>query len=125
MPTWLQYLDQAYLSAKFGHTLRDLKQPNTAEEFARQSLRMTDGYERGRIFNLALLAGVLPDNEKREESVSIAEDALQMTTRLKPKRAVAYLGDVAQRLTPFSDDNRVRALYKRMTNRNIPLCQSI
>lgn len=120
-PAWLRYLDGAYLSAKFGHTLRDLGRPSDAERFARQSLQMTDGYERGRVFNLALLAGILADEGKLEESVSHAQEALDRSGDMRSARTVTYLSDVAHRLQPFNKDARVKQLYKAMTAREVPL----
>lgn len=58
-PEWLAYFDGAYLAAKFGHCFRDLGRPVEAESFARRSLDMIDGYDRGRLFNLTLLASAL------------------------------------------------------------------
>ncbi|MGH3437560.1 MAG: XRE family transcriptional regulator, partial [Sciscionella sp.] len=122
-PGWLGYFDNAYLSAKFGHTLRDLGRPTDAERFARQSLQMTDGYERGRTFNMALLAGVLADKGDLDESVACAQQALQMAGNVRSTRTVAYMSDVAQRLEPFSQDTRVRSLYKNMTAHRIPIAR--
>jgi len=54
-PAWLMYFDEAYMAAKFAHCFRDLGRPVEAERFARRSLEMTEGYERGRFFNTARL----------------------------------------------------------------------
>ena len=121
IPLWLRYFDQAYLSAKFGHTLRDLGQPVNAERFARQSLRMTNGYERGRAFNTALIAGVLADKGDLDESVAYAQQALHLFDNIRSTRAVSYMTDVAYRLNRFNQDIRVQSLYKNMACRRIPL----
>src|SRR5439155_10254233 len=55
-PQWIAYFDEAYLSAKFGHCFRELRQAKQAVHFAARSLRMDGRYVRGRTFNLALLA---------------------------------------------------------------------
>ena len=55
-PDWIGYFDEAYLSAKFGHCLRELGDQPQAIRFAERSLQMSEGYERGRVFNLTLLA---------------------------------------------------------------------
>jgi transcriptional regulator with XRE-family HTH domain len=67
-PEWLAYFDDAYLAAKFGRCFRDLGRPVEAERFARRSLDMRDGHDRGKLFNLALLASVLADQRKVEEA---------------------------------------------------------
>lgn len=123
LPEWLGYLDQAYLSAKFGHTLRDLKMPDEAEPFARQSLRMSEGYDRGRMFNTALLAGVLADRGQVDEAVAVAQDALTLASGVRSRRAEAYLTDVAHRLRDHANDPRVRTLYKGLAARQIPVAR--
>ena len=71
-PSWLNYFDRAYLSAKFAQALRDLGRPDDAERFARDSLQMSDGYERGRLFNIALLSSILVDWGEVAEAVTFA-----------------------------------------------------
>ncbi|MCE7002500.1 helix-turn-helix domain-containing protein [Kibdelosporangium philippinense] len=75
LPQWLGYFDGAYLAAKFAHTFRELGQPHEAEQFARRSLEMSDGYERGRLFNTALLASTLADQRRVEEACTTASRA--------------------------------------------------
>lgn len=113
-PTWLNYFDEAYLSAKFAHALRDLGRPSDAERFARQSLEMSDGYERGRLFNTALLASVLADQGKVEEAISNASLALQMAGTMCSSRITTYLEDTATRLLPFGTFTAVRSLHGKM-----------
>ncbi len=120
-PTWLRYFDQAYMSAKFAHTLRDLGRPTDAECFARQSLDMTEGYERGRMFNTALLAGILADKSEIDEAVSQGQQALRMASKVQSARTVGYMTDVAHRLGRFHKDTRVKSLYKNMAAGRIPL----
>src|SRR6185437_6790112 len=55
-PQWIGYLDEAYLSAKFAHCFKELRQPGNACRFAERSLDMDADYIRGRAFNLTLLA---------------------------------------------------------------------
>jgi hypothetical protein len=115
-PEWLEYFDESYLSAKFGHALRDLGKPTDAERFARGSLKMSDGYERGRLFNTALLAGVLADQGKIEESVQHASLAVQMSNSMRSARTTSYLNDVYNRLLPYKDKESVQVLYRSMKN---------
>jgi tetratricopeptide (TPR) repeat protein len=114
-PPWLSYFDEAYLAAKFAHALRDLGRPADAERFARRSLAMTDGYERGRLFNTALLASILADQGKVEEAVSHALLAVRMAGSMRSRRVVSYLTDVGRRLLPYRDAQEVRALHAQMT----------
>jgi hypothetical protein len=120
-PSWLGYFDSAYLAAKFAHTFRDLGQPRDAELFARRSLEMSDGYERGRLFNTALLASTLADQRRVDEACSVGVDAVQMAHSVRSVRSAAYLADVARRLAPFSANVDVRSLFDRMTEAGIPV----
>jgi transcriptional regulator with XRE-family HTH domain len=113
-PEWLGYFDEAYLSAKFGHALRDLKRPIDAERFARNSLKMTEGYERARLFNNALLAGVLADQGKLDESIQHASLAVKMSDGMRSVRTVTFLTDVYNRLLPYKNEEPVKALYRSM-----------
>lgn len=121
VPSWLGYLDSAYLAAKFGHVFRDLGQPKDAEQFARRSLDMSEGYERGRLFNTALLASTLADQGRVDEACATAALAVQMTETVRSVRTVAYLADVARRLAPHRDTVEVQALYDELVNAGVPV----
>lgn len=112
-PLWLAYFDRAYLCAKFAHTLRDLRRFEEAERFARTSLRMSDGFDRGRLFNTALLASVLAERREVEEAVEHARAALIMIRRVRSVRAQGYLRDTAERLTPYRSVPAVDAVLRR------------
>jgi transcriptional regulator with XRE-family HTH domain len=114
VPEWLSYFDAAYLAAKFAHTFRDLGRPDEAEGFARRSLEMTEGYERGRLFNTALLASILADQRRVEEAVEVGFSALRMAGHLNSVRTVRYLADVAARLVPFRREPVVEELLVEM-----------
>ncbi|WP_240519727.1 twin-arginine translocation signal domain-containing protein [Amycolatopsis antarctica] len=119
-PEWLGYFDQAYLSAKFAHTFRDLGRAHDAEQFARRSLEMSDGYERGRLFNTALLASILADQRRIDESCALGVSAVNMTETVRSIRSASYLADLGDRLAPFRDDPQVRGLYEHMTDAGLP-----
>lgn len=119
-PTWLTYFDNAYLAAKFAHTFRDLGRPVEAERFARQSLGMSDGYERGRLFNTALLASTLADQGRLDEACKVAATAVKMSEDVRSVRGGAYLADVGRRLAVHRGDRRVRSLYTQMTAAGVP-----
>lgn len=120
-PDWLNYFDEAYLSAKFGHALKDLGESTQAERFARRSLDMTEGYERGRMFNTALLASTLADQGQVAEATEQGQRAVQLAGNVRSTRSTTYLSDVAERLQPHHDDPKVKELYKLMSKHKIPL----
>jgi hypothetical protein len=111
-PPWLRYFDRAYLSAKFAQALRDLGRPSDAERFARDSLQMSDGYDRGRLFNTALLASILADGAQVDEAVVVGRDALSMAGHIRSVRAQSYLRDVSARLIPFTKNSAVKKLRR-------------
>ncbi|MGH3964655.1 MAG: hypothetical protein ACRDRY_15585 [Pseudonocardiaceae bacterium] len=113
-PEWLAYFDGAYLAAKFGHCFRDLGRPAEAEQFARRSLEMIDGYDRGRLFNLALLASALADQRKVEEACEIGSAALRIAFDVRSARTVTYLTDLSRRLAPFRAEPAVQSLDEQM-----------
>lgn len=120
-PEWLTYFDEAYLSAKFGHALKDLGDASQAECFARRSLNMSQGYERGRLFNTALLATTLAMQSKVDEAVSHGRLAVQMAGGMQSARTTTYLSEVAEHLQPFKTEAPVQTLYRQMTAASIPL----
>ena len=97
IPSWLTYLDGAYMSAKTAHCFRDLGDHKRAADLALQSLDMSDGYDRGRTFNLCLLASSLADDDPHE-AVRVGEQALELAHGVESKRTGAYLRDVRARL---------------------------
>jgi len=114
-PQWLHYFDIAYLSAKFAQALRDLGRPVDAERFARESLQVSDGYERGSLFNTALLASILADRGQIEEAVRAARSAVQMAGQVRSARARGYLRDVGIRMLAHESREDVGQLLKEMT----------
>ncbi|TDD43460.1 helix-turn-helix domain-containing protein [Saccharopolyspora elongata] len=97
-PPWLSYYDAAYLSAKMAHCMRELGDLRAAERFARQSLEMSAGYDRGKLFNTALLASILADLREIEEACAVGRDALRFGRKLQSARTRLYLQDFAKRL---------------------------
>jgi transcriptional regulator with XRE-family HTH domain len=123
-PTWLRYYDEAYLSAKFAHALRDLGRAADAERFARRSLEMSEGYERGRLFNTALLASILANQGKVEEATTYASLAVQMSKNMRSTRTVAYLRDTGQGLLPYRKHAAVQRVHHQMKAAGIAVQRS-
>lgn len=112
-PKWLAYFDGSYMAAKFAHAFCDLGQPKEAERFARRSLDMSAGYNRGKLFNTALLASALADQRRVDEACSYGMTAVHMAGNVRSQRATAYLSDLSRRLAPFKSAP-VRTLYTEM-----------
>ena len=120
-PEWLGYFDSAYLAAKFAHCFRDLGRPVESERYARQSLKMSEGYDRGKLFNLSVLASALADQARVEEACSAATEAVRMARNVRSVRTVAYLADVGRRLNRYRSTDAVAALFERMDAAEVPL----
>lgn len=113
-PDWLAYFDGAYLAAKFGRCFRDLGRLAEAERFARRSLDMIDGYDRGRLFNLVLLASVLADQRKVDEACETGSAAVRVAFDVRSARTDADLVDLSHRLAPFRAEPAVRMLDEQI-----------
>ena len=113
-PAYLAYLDEAYLSAKFGWVLRELGDGPGTVRFAERSLDMRPGYERGRVFNLALLAHGHAQCGQLDQCVEATNEALRLSRDMKSSRAVRYLRDVASLLKPHTKRPDVAAVRKRI-----------
>ncbi|MBF6133532.1 hypothetical protein IU501_11025 [Nocardia otitidiscaviarum] len=100
-PDWLTYFDGAYLSAKAAHCFRELGDSTRTAQLAEQSLKMSGGYQRGRAFNLTLLASAIVPTDPRE-AVRIGRSALGIAEDLESKRSLSYLRDLRYRLQPFA-----------------------
>ncbi|HVK24291.1 MAG TPA: XRE family transcriptional regulator [Actinokineospora sp.] len=120
-PEWLRYFDSAYLAAKFAHCFRDLGRPIESERYARRSLEMTEGYDRGRLFNLSVLASALADQGRVEEACTTAAIAVAMAGTVRSVRTIAYLADVGRRLNRHRSVAPVATLFRQMTAAEIPL----
>ncbi|MGV9408958.1 hypothetical protein ACWDOP_03500 [Nocardia sp. NPDC003693] len=99
-PAWLAYFDRSYMSAKTAHCFRELGDNARTARLAEQSLTMSRGYQRGRAFNLSLLASALASSEPRE-AVRVGREALEIALDLASRRSWSYLRDLRYRLRPF------------------------
>jgi len=115
-PPWLNYFDHAYLAAKFAHAFRDLRLPQEAEPFARRSLEMTEGYERGRLFNTALLATILADQRRLEESCALGMEATTLARSVRSIRGTSYLQNLGEHLAPHQNVAAVNCLFESMAD---------
>jgi hypothetical protein len=75
---------------------------------------MIDGYDRGRLFNLVLLASALADQRKIDEACETGSAALRIAFEVRSVRTVAYLTDLSHRLAPFHAEPAVRMLGEQI-----------
>ncbi|MFV2197390.1 hypothetical protein [Nocardiopsis sp. LOL_012] len=97
-PEWLAYFDSAYLAAKVAHCFLALGVDAQTARYAERSLEMNEGYVRGRVFNLLMLATAHAPNEP-EEAVRVGGVALGLVEGLQSRRAFSYLRRLQHRLS--------------------------
>ncbi len=113
-PGWLEYFDGAYMSAKAAHCFRDLGDHARTAKFAEESLKMSDGYLRGRVFNLCLLASARADEDPRE-AARVGSEAVELAAGLESRRSYSYLREVRFRLAPYNDVTEVAEFRERVS----------
>jgi tetratricopeptide (TPR) repeat protein len=113
-PAWLDYFDEAYLAAKFGHTYRALGRPAEAVRCAVRSLDMSDGYERGRLFNTTLLAAAHADLGELDAACELGERAMDLAESVQSSRTTSHLDGLGRQLHPYQSTPAVQALTDRM-----------
>jgi hypothetical protein len=118
-PDWIGYFDEAYLSAKFGHCFKELRQPATAAKFAERSLDMDGSYVRGRSFNLLLLATAHAQAGEVEAACSVGDEAVGLLQGLHSARANDYLRALQQELAPYGSSPVVQ-VFNRGVGQALP-----
>jgi len=113
-PTWLEYFDRAYLAAKFAHALHALGEASPAERFAVRSLRMSEGYERGRLFNTVLLARIRADGGELDAACELGRQSVIMARGIRSARGRGYLADLRRQLEPHAAVPQVRELREQI-----------
>lgn len=112
-PAYLDYFDAAYLAAKSAQTLRDAGDSTGAIEHARRSLQMQEGYERGRVFNLVLLASAHTQAGQVDQAAATGALALGQARTLDSARTRHYVRDLARRLESYQGVPEVAAFRDR------------
>jgi hypothetical protein len=82
---------------------------------------MSDGYERGRAFNTALLAGVLAARGEVDEACHVGTEAVRLSAQLRSVRSTAYIADVAKRLSNYRCSPAVADFYAAAMDLGYPI----
>jgi hypothetical protein len=91
------------MAAKFGHCFKELDEGAKAEQFARRSLNMVDGYVRGRAFNIVLLANAYLQQQDLDQACAVGSQALDVGTGLESVRTIRYIRDLRRRMIKVGD----------------------
>jgi hypothetical protein len=102
------------VSAEAGQCFQELGDHDRAARLARVSLDMSDGYQRGRVFNLCLLASNLAVEDPRE-AVRVGSQALELSSVVESRRTHAYLRDVRARLASYEEIPEVATFRHRVS----------
>lgn len=113
-PPWLEYFDRAYLAAKFAHALHALGESKPAERFAVRSLQMSEGYERGRLFNTVLLAQIHADSGDVDAACDLGRRSVAMASSIRSARGRGYLAGLRGRLEPYAAAPQVGELRQQI-----------
>jgi tetratricopeptide (TPR) repeat protein len=120
-PEWIQYFDDAELSAEFGHCFRDLGRPVDAAQYADQCLGTIDDgvYLRSDFFATMVLADSHLNAGEAERACMVALEALKLGEQLRSARCVSYLREFRGRLkaigaTPAVTDFEEKAGVSRL-----------
>jgi hypothetical protein len=108
-PDWLRFFDEPYLHARTGRVLLDAGDPKAAAKAMAASLVMQPGFNRGRAFNLAVLAQAQIDARDVEAGCATAAVAAEKAADINSRRAVRELAAVARRLDPYRSAAPARA----------------
>ena len=114
-PQWISYFDEAYVSAKFGHCLREVGDHKNAIKYAERSLQMDRSYVRGQAFNLTLLAHAQADAGDLSAACATGLEAVNVVADLSSARAVNYLREFRLALSPAASTQEVRSLDERLS----------
>ena len=99
-PTWIQYFDDAELSAELGHCFRDLGRATDASQHASQCLAVIDEstFLRSDFFAAMVLADAYVAAGEVEQACRIALNALALGEQLRSARCVRYLREFRELL---------------------------
>ena len=64
---------------------------------------MVDGYIRGKVFNVVLLANAYLQQQNLDEMCSVGQQALDLSSGLQSARTVRYIRDLRRRMSKFSN----------------------
>jgi hypothetical protein len=100
-PEWIQYFNDAELSAEFGHCLRDLGRPTEAARYASASVAAVDDltFLRSDFFATIVLADAHMAAGEVEQACGVALKALTAGEQIRSARCVNYVCEFRHRLT--------------------------
>jgi hypothetical protein len=74
---------------------------------------MVDGYTRGKVFNIVLLANAHLQQQNLDEACAVGQQALDLSSGLQSARTVKYIRDLRRRMSKFSNEPVVGEFQSR------------
>ncbi len=117
-PLWIQYFNEAELSAEFGHCLRDLGRPAQAAQYASASVAAVDDltFLRSDFFATIVLADAHVAAGEIEQACGVALKALTAGEQIRSARCINYLREFRQRLASAGDNRALAELHEQASD---------
>jgi hypothetical protein len=114
-PPWIQYFNEAELSAEFGHCLRDLGRPIQSAQYASASVAAVDDltFLRSDFFATIVLADAHMGAGEVEQACGVALKALTAGEQIRSARCIDYLREFRQRLARPGDSRAVVEFHEQ------------
>lgn len=98
-PHWISYFDELELAGEAAHCFRELGQPRETQMFGAQAIDPANTPPRTQAFISMVTAAGAFKAGNLDEALSLATDAIGLTSSLQSSRYVRYLTDFHQSLT--------------------------
>lgn len=110
-PEWTTYMDEAELSAEFGHCFRDIGRGTEAIDYATRALEGARGVStRSDFFVTMVQADGLVTIGELEQACETASQALVLGRQVKSARCAEYLRAFRAKLAPYTSTDHYRRL---------------
>ncbi|MFF1451238.1 hypothetical protein ACFVYF_24350 [Streptomyces sp. NPDC058274] len=118
---WVRFLDHHYLQAESALCFRDLGQAAQAERTASESLRANADRRRRQAISRSVLATAHLQQNRLDEAVGTATEALDTLATVHSERSIQALRDFRRRLAP----RRHEALVQEFERRSRPVLGAV
>ncbi|MDT0344125.1 hypothetical protein [Streptomyces litchfieldiae] len=110
---WVRFLDHHYLEAEAAQVHRDLGEATQAERLATASVKANGDRRRRQAISRSVLATALLQQDRLDEAVGTASQALDLLGDVHSERSVQALRDFRTRLAPLRMEPMVRDFERK------------
>ncbi|MEO3810755.1 hypothetical protein ABGB17_17275 [Sphaerisporangium sp. B11E5] len=110
---WVRFLDHHYLEAEAALVHRDLGEAQQAERLATASVRANGDRRRRQAISRSVLATALLQQDRLDEAIATASNALDLLGDVHSERSVQALRDFRGRLAPRRNEAIVRDFERK------------